>query len=739
MFLGRLKAIDDDRKDITGKDDPDVNFTYVPGSPLKNDIICVPHFEHLGPLSIDKDLGIKLPLLKYYEDELIKKEEEKKKDSEDDDSDAEEEKKEKEIKGKPKIAAKVKTKKLSNLERLQQRFNPTPPKPAPEEVKPSDDSPDVLANLPFLAISTGQPTKQKKKKKMKVEPKPEYRFKMRFLPTQNLLKHRPDFSIKEIPDYAIPSDLPESIIEYERQFVEYTQSPKLKSKPNPNVNINYNSNINKPAINNFTSPFGVDHAGTWKYIINDDNDGGYKSNFNGTPTTPRTPTWKRVPEPLYEAPVVIPKVNPTTGLLYIDNSHFPSPIKSNVPGSFINSRYKTPLAIKKSPRVNSPLLIENDAPDSSAYSTPIKSNPNSNTELDFISPNTTKLTQLTIHTNDTAPNNQSINLFIPSKTPSNIDLNPYKDPFLYTSPSAIKLPDDSFTLLDHLPDIAIRLIICEYLTLVDITRLDTAVSKRKRLVLKKNLNKHQLSITTDEKYIYNPLMLMWLAYKGIYIDIETLNIGEQIGKSVGRSWSHKHTIYRYNFIPIQGNKLKYLNLTGCMSLTDKPLVEILSLSPNLHELDISGCLKITDLSLNQIAISNRDIKSIKCGIILLKYDHPPTITDESIINIANNCIHLQHLDLSCDKNKLTTESIFVIAEKCQDLRELILPLHFTVVDEISLKKIANHHCVRCGSQPYTIRRGFDHFYEMSGAKQRIVCRCNIITKSLILKKENRRR
>ncbi|RHZ54534.1 hypothetical protein Glove_426g2 [Diversispora epigaea] len=183
-------------------------------------------------------------------------------------------------------------------------------------------------------------------------------------------------------------------------------------------------------------------------------------------------------------------------------------------------------------------------------------------------------------------------------------------------------------------------------------------------------------------------------------------------------------------------KLKYLNLNGYELISDKSVCKIVQLCPNLESLQIE-CCNISDVSI--IALANlRNLQKLNiedCGkistnaIITLQNKNPTLdifgwipifvhstsdnkhITDASIIEIAQNCIHLEYFGLRGSNitdaslkqiaefyskllilslvgcQKITDEGICAITLTCSNMQKYVLEDCEEITDT-SVKKIA---------------------------------------------------
>ena len=105
------------------------------------------------------------------------------------------------------------------------------------------------------------------------------------------------------------------------------------------------------------------------------------------------------------------------------------------------------------------------------------------------------------------------------------------------------------------------------------------------------------------------------------------------------------------------NNLITLTIRGCKNIDDDCIIMIANHCINIEVLDISCCDSITSRGISAIA------KSLKQKLLSLNmelsYDNEVSI-DEGIINISNYCHNLQELNIS-GRNITTNNSITALA------------------------------------------------------------------------------
>ncbi|XBJ25645.1 F-box protein SKP2A-like [Triticum dicoccoides] len=120
--------------------------------------------------------------------------------------------------------------------------------------------------------------------------------------------------------------------------------------------------------------------------------------------------------------------------------------------------------------------------------------------------------------------------------------------------------------------------------------------------------------------------------------------------------------------------LRELDLSRSFRLSDRSLYALANGCPRLTKLNISGCSSFSDSALIYLSCHCKNLKSLNlCGC-------GKAATDESLQAIAQNCGHLQTLNLGwCDN--VTDEGVTSLASGCPDLRALDLCGCVLITDE----------------------------------------------------------
>lgn len=162
-----------------------------------------------------------------------------------------------------------------------------------------------------------------------------------------------------------------------------------------------------------------------------------------------------------------------------------------------------------------------------------------------------------------------------------------------------------------------------------------------------------------------------------------------------------------------GNSLSSINLSGCISLTDKAIEEISKFCNSLVHIDLTGCIHITPKAISKLSscpllesLSLKNCKQITdpvieslgnqlqqldltdcdqitdLGIVSIISKSGPNvkslkisgrkITDLCLNQVAGSCHHLEHLELH-DCEYVSDESVKNITQSCTQLSSLKLP------------------------------------------------------------------
>jgi F-box/leucine-rich repeat protein 2/20 len=127
-----------------------------------------------------------------------------------------------------------------------------------------------------------------------------------------------------------------------------------------------------------------------------------------------------------------------------------------------------------------------------------------------------------------------------------------------------------------------------------------------------------------------------------------------------------------SFLKRNGARLRRLELSGCMHLTDITLRSINRFCTNLEELDLTRCLRISDVGINYI-ISNQ------LQILLLYADSQLTC---SAYEAIASCYNLRKLDLCGHSNLDTIHSVKILKACGEQIQYLNLTWCVNVTDEL---------------------------------------------------------
>ncbi|CCM02331.1 uncharacterized protein FIBRA_04423 [Fibroporia radiculosa] len=95
--------------------------------------------------------------------------------------------------------------------------------------------------------------------------------------------------------------------------------------------------------------------------------------------------------------------------------------------------------------------------------------------------------------------------------------------------------------------------------------------------------------------------------------------------------------------------LESVRLTGVPDLTDRTIILLGRVAPDLLELDISGCTQVTDEAILSLATSATELQVVKLNGLT-------TLTDPSVSTLARSLMELKELEL-CDVPLLTAACI----------------------------------------------------------------------------------
>lgn len=100
-------------------------------------------------------------------------------------------------------------------------------------------------------------------------------------------------------------------------------------------------------------------------------------------------------------------------------------------------------------------------------------------------------------------------------------------------------------------------------------------------------------------------------------------------------------------------KLRVIDLTGCNSITDKLIENLIVSASRLRNVVLSKCMQITDASLRSLSQLGRCLHYVHLG-------HCGLITDFGVASLVRSCHRIQYIDLACC-SQLTDWSIVELA------------------------------------------------------------------------------
>ncbi|OWB74185.1 hypothetical protein B5S31_g3968 [[Candida] boidinii] len=101
------------------------------------------------------------------------------------------------------------------------------------------------------------------------------------------------------------------------------------------------------------------------------------------------------------------------------------------------------------------------------------------------------------------------------------------------------------------------------------------------------------------------------------------------------------------------DKLRILDFTSCINITDKAVEKLVKLAPRLRNVVLSKCSNITDASLRAIATLGKNLHYVHLG-------HCGNITDFGAKELIKSCHRLQYIDLACC-SQLTDDTVTELA------------------------------------------------------------------------------
>ncbi|KAI0751109.1 RNI-like protein [Daedaleopsis nitida] len=89
----------------------------------------------------------------------------------------------------------------------------------------------------------------------------------------------------------------------------------------------------------------------------------------------------------------------------------------------------------------------------------------------------------------------------------------------------------------------------------------------------------------------------------------------------------------------QLDKLRVLDLSHCLRLTDAAVLGIVAHAPRIHNLNLAGCIELTDRALEAVCALGRHLRIVDVGGL-------ERVTDRGVFALASACTHLQSVDVS---------------------------------------------------------------------------------------------
>eukprot|EP00899_Mesostigma_viride_P000152 jgi/Mesvir1/10137/Mv06766-RA.1 len=125
-------------------------------------------------------------------------------------------------------------------------------------------------------------------------------------------------------------------------------------------------------------------------------------------------------------------------------------------------------------------------------------------------------------------------------------------------------------------------------------------------------------------------------------------------------------------------ELEYLNVAGCVDVTDADLTALARSCRHLLAVDVSGCRDVTDASIIAIAEHCKDLQRI----FLCECED---VTDYSLVALSEHCRHL--VAVGVGSTSATDVGITALVRNCPQLRQLVLPDQVT---DAGIRQVAQH-------------------------------------------------
>eukprot|EP01038_Epipyxis_sp_PR26KG_P009235 gene9235-12449_t len=286
-------------------------------------------------------------------------------------------------------------------------------------------------------------------------------------------------------------------------------------------------------------------------------------------------------------------------------------------------------------------------------------------------------------------------------------------------------------------------ILSEWITIVDLAHLDTAVCSRtlREFLLSVYCHPHFSSMSCCSlPFELFPSYFNWIAVKGIKLNElrltpEIYQRSQRMLNNMDFSLLETFSIYAKDEreiisvkdlenIIIRSPRLKSVSFINkkVANLSDTVIVLIANHCRNLESITYNGnktnqitdqsilvlatrCMKLISISLsNCLLVSNNSVECISrnCpGLELIHLSSCLNVTDSSIISLAERCSSLHSVDIGyC--SAITDDAIISLVTRCANLKLLILnncyqitnlAMHYIAVTRLRLEKISVNGCV----------------------------------------------
>ncbi|KAK8844582.1 hypothetical protein IAR55_006429 [Kwoniella newhampshirensis] len=130
------------------------------------------------------------------------------------------------------------------------------------------------------------------------------------------------------------------------------------------------------------------------------------------------------------------------------------------------------------------------------------------------------------------------------------------------------------------------------------------------------------------------------------------------------------------------DSLRLVDMTGCTSLGDKAVENLIHNAPKLRTLTLTKCGNLTDRSLESIGKLGKHLHHLHLG-------HVKLITDDGVARLARSCTRLRYIDLACC-DLLTDRSVCELGVNMPKLRRVGLVKVVNITDDAIYALVERH-------------------------------------------------